>query len=121
MVLGAIWLYFSNPQGAGIPCPVRLLTGFYCAGCGTSRALRSILHLKFYQAFRYNPAMVILLPFIMVYIAARIIDYLKTGQNNIDKRLSFRALLWVIILLLVYSVVRNIPIYPFNLLVPTII
>jgi len=121
MVLGAIWLYFSSPQGAGIPCPVRLLTGFYCAGCGTSRALHSILHLKFYQAFRYNPAMVILLPFIMVYIAARIIDYLKTGQNNIDKRLSFRALLWVIILLLVYSVVRNIPIYPFNLLVPTII
>ncbi|WP_312642222.1 DUF2752 domain-containing protein [Hydrogenoanaerobacterium sp.] len=116
-----MWLYFSNPRGAGIPCPVRTLTGFYCAGCGASRALRSVLHLQFYRAFRFNPALIILLPFIVLYIAARMVDYVKTGQNNIDRRLSFRVLWWVLMLLLVYSVVRNIPVYPFTLLVPTIV
>lgn len=121
LLVGAALLFFSGVGGAGIPCPVRQFTGFYCAGCGASRALRSLLHLQFYQAFRYNPALALLLPFIGVYIAARMFDYVKTGGNHIDRRLSFRLVWWVAVLLVVYSVVRNIPLFPFTLLVPTVI
>ncbi len=117
--LCAALLYFVSPDGAGIPCPVYLLTGFYCPGCGASRALRSLLHLQFYQAFRYNPALVLLLPFMIWYIAARLIDYVRTGGNHVDGRLSIRLLWWVLALLILYGIARNLPFFPFNLLRPT--
>ena len=119
LFMGVALLFFSPQGGAGIPCIVNHFTGFYCAGCGASRALRSVLHLQFYKAFRYNPFLVVLLPFIGVYVAARMFDYIKTGGNNIDARLSFKLLLWVAVLLVVYSVLRNLPFFPFYLLAPT--
>ncbi|MEG1953745.1 MAG: DUF2752 domain-containing protein [Hydrogenoanaerobacterium sp.] len=121
LFLGAALLFISPQGGTGIPCMVHFFTGFYCAGCGASRALRSVLHLQFYRAFRYNPLLVVLLPFIAVYFIARIIDYIKTGGNHIDARLSFKALLIVAVLIVVYSVLRNLPFYPFTLLVPTVL
>lgn len=121
LLAGAVFLFFTGTGGAGIPCMINALTGFFCAGCGTSRALRSVLHLQFYQAFRYNPMLVILLPFIIVYICARMIDYIRTGRNNVDSWLSFRLVWWIAILVVAYSVVRNFPFFPFTLLVPTVV
>ncbi|PYV86056.1 MAG: hypothetical protein DMG90_22080 [Acidobacteria bacterium] len=36
----------SNPASSGIfpPCPFLWLTGFYCPGCGSLRALHQLLH-----------------------------------------------------------------------------
>ena len=42
-------------------CLVKDVFGFQCAGCGGTRMLFAILKLDFYQAFRYNPGMFILL------------------------------------------------------------
>lgn len=36
-------------------CPIRLLTGVSCAGCGMTRAWLSVLRLDFRQAFYYHP------------------------------------------------------------------
>lgn len=121
LLVGAALLYVSPQGGSGIPCMVHFFTGLYCAGCGASRAVRSVLHLQFYSAFRYNPLLTLLLPFIGLYIAARMFDYIKTGGNHIDSRLSFKALWWLAVLIIVYSIVRNLPFFPFTLLIPTVV
>lgn len=36
-------------------CPVRLLFGFPCPGCGVTRAVLSVLRLDLKAAFQYNP------------------------------------------------------------------
>ena len=39
----------------GMPCPILTLTGWQCPGCGSTRALYSLLHGDFVQAFTMNP------------------------------------------------------------------
>ena len=115
---GALYLYFHDPYQYPLPCIIKLLTGLYCPGCGAGRACFSILHGKFFDAFCYNPLLVILLPFAGGYIAARGIDWAVTGGNHIDRKISIKLLLAVLIIILIYGILRNIPIFPFSLLAP---
>ena len=115
---GALYLYFHDPYQYPLPCIIKLLTGLYCPGCGAGRACFSILHGKFFDAFCYNSLLVILLPFAGGYIAARGIDWAVTGGNHIDGKISIKLLLAVLIIILVYGILRNIPIFPFSLLAP---
>lgn len=115
---GALYLYFHDPYQYPLPCIIKLLTGLYCPGCGAGRACFSILHGKFFDAFCYNPLLVILLPFAGGYIAARGIDWAVTGGNHIDGKISIKLLLAVLIIILVYGILRNIPVFPFSLLAP---
>lgn len=36
-------------------CLIKTLTGFSCPGCGSTRALHALLHLRFAEAFSLNP------------------------------------------------------------------
>lgn len=115
---GAVYLYFHDPYRHPIPCTFYLLTGLYCPGCGAGRACYSILHLRFVDAFCYNPLMTILLPLIGLYIAVRAADWGITGGNHIDGKISAKALLWLLVIILIYGILRNIPVFPFTLLAP---
>jgi hypothetical protein len=48
----------------GIGCPIKLVTGISCAGCGMVRAWHSLLKLDFNGAFYYHPLFP--LPFVVV-------------------------------------------------------
>lgn len=117
-VCGALYLYFHNPYSYPLPCAFYLVTGLYCPGCGAGRACYSMLHFRFADAFSYNPLMTILLPLIALYIIVRIVDWMLTGGNHIDKRISVRLLVWTLVVIFVYGVLRNIPVFPFTLLAP---
>ena len=121
-LIGAVYLYFHNPYSYPLPCIFYSITGFYCPGCGAGRACYSILHLRFADAFCYNPLMTILLPLIGIYIAARAIDWMITGGNHIDGKISVKLLVWILIVIFIYGILRkilrNIPVFPFNLLAP---
>ena len=57
-----IGYYFLNAVfKISIPCMFYKITGFHCPGCGITRLLFSLIKLDFYQAFRYNPLIFILL------------------------------------------------------------
>lgn len=116
--MAALYLYFHNPYQYPLPCVFHLITGLYCPGCGTGRACYSILHGEFLNAFCYNPVTVVLLPFIGIYIAARSVDWIWTGGNHVDQRINEKLLTVVLIFVLLFGVIRNIPCYPFSLLVP---
>jgi hypothetical protein len=38
-----------------IGCPIRFVTGISCPGCGMTRAVLSVLHFNFKDAFYYHP------------------------------------------------------------------
>ena len=106
--IGLIFLYFHNPVATRwLPqCSFYRLTGLYCSGCGTTRALYAALHGDFYAAFRYN---LLLFPSLIL-----------IGVLLWKPRLALRA--WVaypvLIILVLYWILRNIPVYPFLLLAP---
>lgn len=120
VILGAVALFYHFNPAFPFPfsCPIYDITGFYCPGCGTGRACRALLQFRFVEAFCYNPAFVILLPFIGVYFAVRITDWVITGGNHVDKKINGPLLITVLVLVILYGVLRNIPVYPFTLLVP---
>ena len=109
---------FHDPYEHPLPCFYLILTGFYCPGCGAGRACYAILHGRFLEAFCYNPLMVILLPLLILYIAARMLDWVITGGDHVDYKISIRLLVGILVLVFGYWVVRNIPVYPFTLLAP---
>lgn len=116
--VGAFYLYHHNPHSYPLPCIFYMMTGLYCPGCGAGRACYSILHLQFKDAFCYNPLMTILLPLIGLYITARAVDWMFTGGNHVDRRISAKLLGWILAIVFVYGVLRNIPVFPFTLLAP---
>ncbi len=118
LLAGAVFLYLHDPYQYPLPCALYLLTGFYCPGCGAGRAAYSILHGQFYEAFCYNPLMVMLLPFLGLYFVVRGLDWVVTGGNHVDGKISAKLLMGILILVLIYGVLRNIPVFPFDLLAP---
>ena len=73
-------LHFSDRLGTSIaiPCLFTWLTGNHCWGCGLSRALWSLVQGDFSAAYRYNPAIYLLLGF-FIYRGIKI--YLSGNQR----------------------------------------
>ena len=73
----------------------------------------AILHLEFYQAFRYNPLVFILLILSIIYLIIKFI--LKKFNINI----KIPEYIWYILLviIIIYGILRNIP--EFSWLAPT--
>lgn len=102
--------------GNGLPCIFHKITGFYCPGCGISRMFISIAKFDFYQAFRYNPLVFILLILFFIYVIIELIHFKKKGYY-------FKINKWLYIILLVivisFGILRNVPYFSF--LAPTVV
>ncbi len=115
-----LYLYFTGEgEGAGIPCVFHQVTGFYCSGCGASRALRSVLHFDFYQALRYNAIFTIALPLLAVYFGALCFSYIRFGKDKISRKIPMKLVWALIVLAVLYGILRNIP--AFSFLAPTVL
>ena len=74
-----IYFILNELLDVGIPCLFYEITGYYCPGCGITRLLFSLLKLDFYQAFRYNPLIFILIIITGIYLLVKFI--LKKFMN----------------------------------------
>lgn len=51
----AVVILYTAMESIGITCPIKLITGISCAGCGMSRAWIAFLQLDMAKAFEYHP------------------------------------------------------------------
>ncbi len=113
-VLSMLWI----PKAP--PCPFYILTGIYCPGCGAGRCVTALLHFRFYAAFRYNPLMVICLPFVAYYLFKVYFGFVLGRDLLPIPKIRGRAFgITVLTVIIAYWILRNIPVYPFSLLAPT--
>ena len=121
LLSAGLWLVYTvEPQSeAFLPCPVHALTGGYCPGCGSARALHSLLHGRLYQAVRYNSVLVLLLPWFLAYGAAFVRDFLPGKPIRIHQWLPAPLMYGPLAGLLLFGVLRNLPVEPFVWLRPT--
>lgn len=105
LVLGVLYYFAREEWGIEIPCFFHEFTGFYCPGCGITRMIVSLVHLDFYQAFRYNPLVFVLMVLYGLYLIVK----LKYKNLKIPN--------WVIYVILGvtigFGVLRNIPGFEF--------
>ena len=90
-------------------CPVYLLTGYQCPGCGSQRAFYHLFHGNISTAFSYNPLMLLLAPYIFLGIY---IEYIagKTNPCIIRLRNLFFgqwAILLLAIIIILFTILRN--------------
>ena len=115
VLIGAWVLYtFGNP----LICVFYKLTGLYCPGCGSGRASAALLHLDFAAAFKHNLLYVLLLPFIVYYLLKQyIVLVFRKDVLPMFSIYGFAAKV-VLAVILVFGILRNIPVFPFTLLAP---
>lgn len=118
-ILGAVLLGIFDPASSGVfpPCPLHYLTGWYCPGCGSLRAMHALLHGNLHQAWAMNPLTIVLLPFIAYGLASELIAALR-GQGLPQPMLPAAYIRVLCAVIVLFGIVRNLPLHPFNLLAP---
>ncbi len=114
-----IWMlrnYDPNaPHSLFPPCMFKAFTGYYCIGCGLTRALHALVHGDIGGAFAMNPLAMLVLPLIPLML----IDGRGATPAPLRPFMSvvMTPKLWML-LLPAYWIARNLPWAPFSWLAP---
>jgi len=113
---GLLLYLFIEPKDGNLPkCLFHQLTGLYCPGCGGQRSLHALLNGNLLSAMSYNLLFILLLPFIIYFIIV-FLSGKKYKQSSFIYNPKFS--ITVVIIVVSFWVLRNIPVYPFSWLAP---
>ena len=102
LVLVALIVVYGvfDPTSVPFPrCPFLLLTGLECPGCGSQRAIHSLLHLDIVSAWRYNALMVISIPIVILLLIAQFNrERYPKFYNRLNSKLMIRGAFLIIII-----------------------
>ena len=104
-VLRIIYLRFDF----GIPCPLYSITGLFCPGCGTFRAIGALSQAAILQALRYNALALILLPVLAVYCIRDTIRYIQAAPPAPASRKEMIFIVGLVAVSVLYAALRNLP------------
>ena len=106
-----IGLVDPHKPGSFFPqCPFRLLTGLNCPGCGGLRMTHDVLHGHLIAAINDNVLLLVGIPLLVGWVLLR--------RRSRKSPMTLPATATVVITLLAWTVVRNLPGFP---LVPTLL
>ena len=111
-------ILYLQKYGSPFFCITYQTLGIYCTGCGAGRAAYSLVHFKLLQALDYNALFVVCAPFAAYYI---IKVYLRVvcGRDILPFfNFSYRASLAILCIVVAFTILRNIPVFPFTVLAP---
>ncbi len=109
--------YEPGPGGFYPSCPVHSFTGWHCSGCGCARCLHALLNGDLAQAAAYNVLVLTLTPF-MLFAGAWGMVEAALGRRLRGVRWPSWFIPALAVLIVVFGVVRNLPIAPFSWLAP---
>lgn len=69
IALALVVVYYIYDPSASVffpKCPFYILTNLPCAGCGSQRAIHSLLHWEIRQAVEYNLLVVVFIPVLLI-------------------------------------------------------
>lgn len=106
MLLGVFYANTTPESGLYPRCVFKMLTGLSCPGCGSQRAIHSMLGGDFEAAFRHNALFVVELPLIALLLSARL---LGSRAPKLNRLLSARFfILFILATIIIWTIVRNI-------------
>lgn len=111
---GAALLHFVDPNEPGNypTCPWLLITGTFCPGCGTMRAVALLTHLDVPGALGMNPLLVLMLPFLGYTYLRWLIGTLRPRARAAEPSPTW--VVWAILAsFVVFWIARNLPWFSF--------
>lgn len=116
-ITGSVFIFMVNPETSFYPpCLFKRLTNLQCPGCGSARACYHLLHGDFLVAIDYNVLFIAFLPLLAMEILARLFYFTDQTASRLRVIQNYLRPVHVLLVVLIFWVVRNLPIYPFNLL-----
>ena len=106
VAIGIGYFIFVSLTGLYIPCPIRLVTGFKCPGCGISHMFVKMAHFDVIRAYHENQFVIILFPIGLIYGIYKAYKYIYKD----DSRMSIVESIVIFILLLfaiAFAIYRN--------------
>ena len=114
-ILGIIWIIAGRAYGWKITvCPIKLLSGLPCPGCGTTRAIEMVLDGDMIGGIMMNPNIILVAaiamgaPFIL---AANFLygkDYMRIADRWLNRRPVFISVIFFEMTIWMYNIVRMI-------------
>ncbi|GLU45926.1 DUF2752 domain-containing protein [Nocardiopsis ansamitocini] len=107
----AVMVHFIDPNEPGNypTCPWLMLTGTFCPGCGTTRAVAALTHLDVLGAAQMNIFAVAVVPFVAFWYIKWLYQSFRPPKAT---RTTMASPVWLYLLLaaiLLYWLVRNLP------------
>lgn len=101
-----LYLYPADQYDFWPKCILNYYTGYYCPGCGNTRALSALLHGDLPGSLKKN---ILFIPTVAAVVLTLV--YPKIAYN--------RVFTWsLVIIYILFFILRNLPYYPFTLLAP---
>lgn len=105
----AIYYKYNPDEYIFFPkCPVKALSRLDCPGCGSQRAIHSLLHGDFRSAFEYNAMVIPFMPYLMFGFGFQLV------KNPGPRQLYWRKILYgewavkiVSVVIILYAIFRN--------------
>lgn len=115
-----LFFRYTEPVGHAIlpPCLFHYFTGLHCPGCGAARALEALAHGDVIAAAGYNLLLTAFVAAGFVYLFLEQVQALSGRRLIPDERLKTRAAWLLVFIVILFGILRNIPIYPFTYLAP---
>src|SRR5438445_685407 len=117
IVLLGILFFFSPSQYPFYPrCPLHAMTGLHCPGCGSLRALHSLLHGDIAGALHFNALLILSLPF----LACLGFNSFRASLGKAAPSTGPRPVwIWIFFgAMIAFGVLRNLPLAIFSHLAP---
>ena len=119
LIGGGTALFFLNPSEHSFfpKCSLYVATGFFCPGCGSTRALFHLTHGNVLEALRLNPGLMALITLGLTDYIRFVVSVIRGNpfQTLFGRLKLLGALMGV---MLVYGVIRNLPWRLFESLAP---
>jgi hypothetical protein len=116
------YVFSVNPAGGGYPrCLFYETTGYYCAGCGATRALHALLHGRVTDALHDNALFVVLLPLALALVLRWAVPAWRENRwpnGQLSPRMVVTRGVALLAVAAVFMTVRNFPGVPFDWLRP---
>lgn len=121
IIVAFYYFYNASIDGLGVQCSIYKTIGLQCPGCGGQRAFHYLLHGEFLKALQYNILLVIGLPFLIyLYLIIVKVYILKDTRYINIPFLGKNFGLIILIIIISFFLLRNIPYPPFTYLSPPI-
>lgn len=112
LLLAAGYLLLSKMWGISItrlmlPCIFHTFTGFYCPGCGGTRAVRLLLKGHILESIYYHPFVLYGAALYAWFMVSNSVEYLSRGKMRIGMRYHKRYVVLAVIILIVNFLIKN--------------